>query len=347
MFEIKTKYKTYKIFIQKNSLVNFDKYVDLSKFSKIAILTDENLIQAGWLNKLFIDKSNLIQIKSGEINKNLDTVSSVWKQMNDFGLDRKSLLINLGGGVVCDLGGFCASTYMRGIEFIQVPTTLLSQVDASVGGKTGFDFNGGKNTIGTFTEPYAVVIDSNTLTTLPIREYNSGMAEVIKYGIIYDKEFFEYLSNTKDIDNDYIIHKSCEIKANVVQNDFKESGVRKILNFGHTIGHAVESLSLKTKSPLLHGEAVAIGMIAICNIAEQFGKITTQENNRIKQTLIAYNLPIKYNGNLEEIYTMLFKDKKTVGKKIKWVLPNGIGKYEFDVELNERIIKDGISSIVE
>ena len=310
---------------------------------EIINLTDENLINCGWLDKLQIN--SIIKVKSGEINKNLETVSHIWQQMSELQMDRKSLLINLGGGVVCDLGGFCASTYMRGIKFIQIPTTLLSQVDASVGGKTGFDFNGVKNLIGTFTEPEMVLIDSNTLTTLPKREYVSGLAEVIKYGIIYDVEFFEYLKNG-NIDNDYIIKKSCEIKEKVVLEDFKEGGLRKILNFGHTIGHSIESLSLETKNLLLHGEAVAIGMIAESYIAKEIGNLTNEEYELIKNVIKQYDLPVVYNSDLEEIFLMLFKDKKNTSGKIKWVLPNGIGKCVYDVEVDNDIVKMAIRSIL-
>ncbi|MBO4956296.1 MAG: 3-dehydroquinate synthase [Rickettsiales bacterium] len=331
------------IIIKQNLINNINNFIDLSKFSKVAVLTDENLINCGWLDKLQIN--SIIKIKSGEINKNLETVSHIWQQMSELQMDRKSLLINLGGGVVCDLGGFCASTYMRGIKFIQIPTTLLSQVDASVGGKTGFDFNGVKNLIGTFTEPEMVLIDSNTLTTLPKREYVSGLAEVIKYGIIYDVEFFEYLKND-NIDNDYIIKKSCEIKEKVVLEDFKEGGLRKILNFGHTIGHSIESLSLETKNLLLHGEAVAIGMIAESYIAKEIGNLTNDEYELIKNIIEQYGLPSFYNGDLEEIFLMLFKDKKNTSGKIKWVLPNGIGKCVYDVEVDNDIVKMAIRSIL-
>ena len=331
------------IIIKQNLINNINNFIDLSKFSKVAVLTDENLINCGWLDKLQIN--SIIKIKSGEINKNLETVSHIWQQMSELQMDRKSLLINLGGGVVCDLGGFCASTYMRGIKFIQIPTTLLSQVDASVGGKTGFDFNGVKNLIGTFTEPEMVLIDSNTLTTLPKREYISGLAEVIKYGIIYDVEFFEYLKNG-NIDNDYIIKKSCEIKEKVVLEDFKEGGLRKILNFGHTMGHSIESLSLETESPLLHGEAVAIGMIAESYIAKEIGNLTNEEYELIKNVIKQYDLPVVYNSDLEEIFLMLFKDKKNTSGKIKWVLPNGIGKCVYDVEVDNDIVKMAIRSIL-
>ena len=346
MIEVNSQNNKYNIHIKSNILNNINDVIDLSKFSSIVVLTDENIVKNGWLDKLHNFKS--IVIKSGEINKNINTVSYIWKTMNDYGMDRKSLLINIGGGVVCDLGAFCASTYMRGIDFLQIPTTLLSQVDASVGGKTGFDFNEGKNIIGTFATPISVLIDDMTLKTLPKREYISGLAEVIKYGIIYDKDFLKYFeeNNIDSIENNYIITRSCEIKADVVSKDFKENSLRKILNFGHTIGHAIESLSLKTNNPLLHGEAVAIGMITESFIAKEIGNINNNDFNKIKTILKNYNLPSTFNGNVEEIYLMLFKDKKNVSKKIKWVLPKNIGNFVFDVEVDENIIKKAIKEIL-
>lgn len=325
--------------IKDNIINDLASWIDFSQFSKVIVLTDENVIKYHKLNF-----ENIV-IPMGEKNKNLETVSKIWKAMNDFGMDRKSLLINFGGGVVCDLGGFCASTYMRGIKFINIPTTLLAQVDASVGGKTGFDFNGVKNLVGTFAEPYQVIIDTSVLKTLPKREYISGLAEVIKYGIIYDKSFFDYLYDKK-IENKYIIEKSCEIKTKVVESDFKDNGIRKILNFGHTIGHAVESLSLKTDNPLLHGEAVAVGIMGEAYIAWQIGYITQDELNLVKEILIKYELPIKYNQDVNEIYLILLKDKKNSFNKIKFVLPQRLGKCLFDVKVEESIIKEAIRFII-
>ena len=344
MININTKTENYKIHIKNGILNNIEKIIDFSRFSKVVILTDENLVNNNWLHKL--PNFDSIVIKPGESNKNFNAVADIWKQMNDLSMDRKSLLINFGGGVICDLGGFCASTYMRGIEFLQIPTTLLSQVDASVGGKTGFDFNGVKNIIGTFSSPSAVVIDSNTLKTLPKREYISGFAEVIKYGIIHDREFFEYLKNSSKTDNEYIIEKCCNIKADIVSNDFKENGLRKILNFGHTVGHSIETLSLKSTTPLLHGEAIAIGMVAESIIAKEINNITNKELESIINTIEKYDLPIKYSGNLEEIYLMLFRDKKNISNKIKWVLPNGIGRSIFDMDITENIIKNAIKEVL-
>lgn len=325
--------------IKENAINDLTNYIDFSQFSKVIVLTDENV------NKYYKLNFQNIVISAGEKNKNLETVSKIWKSMNDFGMDRKSLLINFGGGVVCDLGGFCASTYMRGIKFINIPTTLLAQVDASVGGKTGFDFNGVKNLVGTFAEPYQVIIDTSVLKNLPKREYISGLAEVIKYGIIYDKNFFDYLCGEK-IDDRYIIERSCEIKTKIVESDFQDNGIRKILNFGHTMGHAVESLSLETNNPLLHGEAVAIGMLGEAYIAWKIGYITQNDLNLVKEILIKYELPIEYNGNVNDIYSILLKDKKNSFNKIKFVLPHNLGKCLFDIEVEESVIKEAINFIL-
>ena len=350
MINIKTQNKNYNIYIKKNILSDITKYIDFSFFSNVVILTDTNLAKYKLLDKVkdLLKINKHICIESGEINKSIDSVSYIWKKMNEFEMDRKSLLINLGGGVICDIGGFCASTYMRGIEFLQIPTTLLSQVDASVGGKTAFDFNQVKNLIGTFSNPYSVLIDSTTLTTLPKKEYISGFGEIIKYGIIFDKFFFEYLENNdiNTINIDYVIEKSCQIKANIVLQDFKESGLRKILNFGHTIGHSIESLSLNTNNFLLHGEAVAIGIIAESYIANKIGFISNDEFKRIYDIIEKYNLPTSYKNDVEQIYLMLFKDKKNLNKKIKWVLPNKIGNFQYNVDVNDNLIKEAINSIL-
>ena len=210
-------------------------------------------------------KLDVIEIGIGEVNKNIETVCDVWKSLLDLGLDRNSVIINLGGGVVTDLGGFAASTFNRGIDFINVPTTLLSQVDASVGAKTGIDFEGSKNQIGTFTNPKAVFIYEEFLNTLPPKEKLSGFAEVIKHALICDKVYWQQISSNGLYDNQNLatlIERSITIKQQIVQQDPLEQNIRKLLNFGHTIGHALESFSLQNDdTPLLHGECVAVGMI--------------------------------------------------------------------------------------
>src|SRR5690606_32174448 len=200
---------------------------------------------------------------AGEENKNIDFCIGIWKMLLDFGAERNSLLINLGGGVVTDMGGFAASTYKRGIDFVQIPTTLLSQVDASIGGKTGIDLDTVKNIIGTFTQPEAVYINVDFLNTLDKRQLVSGFAEMIKHDFIFDASYFEDLKGFSfDRPDEDLIYRSVGIKNEVVKQDPKESGLRKILNFGHTIGHAVETYSIDNDdNPLLHGEAIAVGMI--------------------------------------------------------------------------------------
>ncbi|MTI19497.1 3-dehydroquinate synthase, partial [Fulvivirga sp. RKSG066] len=230
-----------------------------------------------------LKEAKIIAIKSGEKNKTLDTCSDIWEKMTEYGLDRKSLMINLGGGVIGDMGGFGASTYKRGIDFINIPTTLLSQVDASVGGKLGIDFKGFKNHIGLFKDPKMVLVDSKFLNTLPKRELRSGFAEIIKHSIIADKNQWNKIKvhAFDELDFEKLIQQSVAIKVKVVEEDPEEAGLRKILNFGHTIGHAIESFYLETPSQLLHGEAIAIGMICEAYVAEQKNMLTSVELKEI------------------------------------------------------------------
>ena len=260
--------------------------------------------------------------------------------------DRSSLLIALGGGVVGDITGFVASTYMRGIKFIQVPTTLLSQVDSSVGGKTGVNHPLGKNMIGTFYQPSLVMIDINTLKTLPNKEFLSGMAEVIKYGIIADREFFDYLTTHKDDILSFgdsiisIIKRSCEIKADVVSKDEQESGLRAILNFGHTIGHAIETVTGYKK--YLHGEAIAIGMCAAAELAVKSDIFTEQETSEIKELIQSYNLPsvIPENLNAADMINAMEIDKKVKAGKIKFILSESIGHVRIEDDVDRELIKE-------
>ena len=264
--------------------------------------------------------------------------------------DRSSLLIALGGGVIGDITGFVASTYMRGIRFIQVPTTLLSQVDSSVGGKTGVNHPLGKNMIGTFYQPSLVVIDINTLKTLPHREFLSGMSEVIKYGIIADRKLFDYLqTNREDILSfgDSIIHiikRSCEIKADVVSKDEQEAGLRAILNFGHTIGHAIETVTGYKK--YLHGEAIAIGMCAAAELAVKSGILNAKETAHIRKLIESYNLPVMIPDDLKasELIEAMEIDKKVTAGKIKFILPETIGAVRIEDDVNRQLIKDVLTA---
>ncbi len=273
-----------------------------------------------------------ILIPDGEEYKNLDSVKQIYGEMLKTRLDRKAVLVALGGGVIGDIAGFAASTYMRGIDFVQVPTTLLAQVDSSVGGKTGVNHTLGKNMIGTFWQPRLVWVDTETLKTLPKREFLSGLAEVIKYGVIWDAEFFRFLEDNADkvLAHDretlgHIIRVSCEIKAEVVSKDERESGLRAILNYGHTIGHAIETATGYTR--YLHGEAVAIGMYAEARLAKQLGLLDGDEAERIKAAIDSYGLPSALPEGIafESVLSSMRLDKKAVSGDLKFILPERIG----------------------
>jgi len=352
-----------KIIIGNNLLGKLDNLFDFGQFSKIAVLTDEN-IQISLIGQISQIKKSLnrelviITIPAGEkFGKNIETVKKIWKKMFESGLDRQSLLINLGGGVICDMGGFAASTFMRGIEFINIPTTLLAQVDASIGGKTGIDFNGIKNAIGVFKNPIGVVIDVQTLKTLPKREFVSAFGEIIKHGVISGRGHFDLVTSKKPEEFDQkeiikIIKQSIIIKSNIVKKDPKETtGLRKVLNFGHTIGHAVESLSWKTNKSLLHGEAVAIGMVAESNLAclcrptHNLRGCTVAE--LIEKAIIDAGLPTKIrNIKKEDILKIILSDKKNLSGKINWSLPQRIGKVLINVEVPDDLVVKAIKSII-
>src|ERR1700759_1222416 len=256
---------SYPIYFE-NSLEELARFANSGKYSRVFILTDENTGEhcLPLVTKHFTeDNYDLIEVPYGEENKNIDTCTGIWKLLIDFGADRKALMINLGGGVITDMGGFAASTFKRGIDFVQVPTTLLSQVDASVGGKTGIDLDGVKNIIGTFTQPKAVFIEHEFLKTLPPRQILSGLAEMLKHGLIADAAYWNKLKfSDLESPSAELVYHSVEIKNKVVIEDPHEKGIRKSLNFGHTIGHAIETYSLLNDgNPLTHGEAIAAGMI--------------------------------------------------------------------------------------
>ncbi len=309
-------------------------------YSMIALLVDENTHEKCatiLLNQLEFEQSlEIIEISSGEEMKNLETVNTLWELMTEFGMDRKSLLINLGGGVITDMGGFSASTFKRGIEFINIPTTLLAMVDASVGGKTGIDLGVLKNQIGLFADPEMVLIDPEFLNTLDKRELTSGLAEVIKYGLTFDPSIWEDFKNPQGVDLLKLIHKSIAIKNEVVQKDPKEQDIRKALNFGHTLGHAIESfyLSSPKHSKMTHGEAIAIGMIAEAHLSFQMGYLQKGEVLEIKQVILnIFSHQIIDNSDTPAIYAFLKHDKKNVGGNVNFVLLSKIG----DFILNQRV----------
>ncbi len=326
---------TYNIYFE-DSLNELVKFIDNGKYSKFFILTDENtgehclpLVKEAIGDRAF----DIIEINAGEESKDIDFCIGVWKTLIDFGADRQSLLVNLGGGVVSDMGGFAASTFKRGIDFVHVPTTLLSQVDASVGGKTGINIDSIKNIIGTFTQPKAVFIDYRFLQTLPSRQILSGNAEMLKHGLICDADYWNKLK-TSDLTNPSaeLVYISVNIKNKVVLEDPHEKNIRKSLNFGHTIGHAVETYSLlNDEDPLSHGEAIAIGMICEAYLSNKKAKLTAAELTEITEVLMnlypRYPLKDTYNDALLEY---MLKDKKNQNGQINCTLLDAIGRFKID-----------------
>ncbi|WP_200974227.1 3-dehydroquinate synthase [Echinicola sp. 20G] len=317
---------------------DLERYLKSKSFSKLGLIADSNTYQACYpLVQETLPPHEHFQFEAGEINKNLDTCKDIWQWMTDCGFDRKSLIINLGGGVTGDMGGFCASTYKRGVKFINIPTSLLSQVDASVGGKLGIDFNGFKNHIGVFNEPETVIISDAFLKTLPLPELRSGYAEVIKHGLIKNENYFRSLKLHhwetqvwKDI-----IEKSVYIKKDVVSKDPKEEGLRKILNFGHTVGHAVESFYLDTERHLLHGEAIAIGMIAEAYLSHQHIRLPKDELDTITETLLGIFGKVEIpTEDLDAIAQLCFQDKKNDGKTINCSLLKKIGECDYNIAVS-------------
>lgn len=346
---------SYKIFIGEKIFSEVGKFISQSDFTKkILLVTDTNVFQyfTTDLTKFIDAEIGIFKIEAGETSKTLNEAAKIYTAAIELGLDRKSLIIALGGGVVGDLAGFVAATYLRGVPFIQIPTTLLAQVDSSVGGKTAVNHSLGKNLIGAFYQPKAVFIDLETLNTLPERETEAGLAEVVKYGIISDEKFFSYLEeNAEKILNrdtrvlEKIVTRSCEIKAEVVGKDEKESGLRRILNFGHTIAHVIEEETNYKK--YRHGEAVAIGMLGAAFISEQLEKISAAEVQRLKNLFERLNLMTYCEGcDADKIYNAAFRDKKTVGGKINWVLMKKIGEVEITSDVSESIVKDALKKII-
>jgi len=313
----------YSIWIGEKSLSK----LDISKYSKVAILVDENTKRECFSLLPKISNSIIIEVPSGEENKNISICNTVWKKLSLNNFDRNSVLINLGGGVICDMGGFCASTYKRGLDFIQIPTTLLAMVDASIGGKIGINFNGLKNQIGLFSNPKSVIINPIFLKTVPEKQLQTGFAEVIKHSLITDKKYWEILSNTafKDLDWQNIIDISIQIKNTIVKSDPLEKNNRKKLNFGHTYGHAIESYYLEEKKPILHGEAVLMGII----LESELSLLSQNEKIDIKDYIISnFSLPDIPSKN--KLMKFLLNDKKNKKAKINFTLLNGIGRCTID-----------------
>lgn len=339
-----------KVHFNEEGYLALNGYLSSNKFSKIFVLVDSNthgLCLSQFLPKVETDvEIEIIEIEPGEEHKNIETCTGVWSALSELEADRKSLLLNLGGGVITDLGGFVACTFKRGIKYINIPTTLLAMVDASVGGKTGVDLGALKNQIGVISSGEMVLIDTSFINTLPQNQLKSGLAEMLKHGLIYDRSYWNKMSDLEHLtlaDLDVLIHESVLIKNDIVEKDPYENNLRKTLNFGHTLGHAIESYFLNSseKSELLHGEAVAIGMILECYISSELTGLPKSDLHEIQEAitkLYAYVHINKsdYNGIIE----LLKYDKKNEHGNINFVLLESIGKPKIDCLVdNELILK--------
>ena len=337
----------YSVFFE-NRLQDLQNFITNGKYSKIFFLVDSNTeIHCLPLVEEFLEISeyDIIVVDPGEENKNIDFCIGIWKNLLDFGADRDSLLINIGGGVITDMGGFAAATFKRGIDFVQVPTTLLSQVDASVGGKTGIDMDHVKNIIGTFTQPKAVFIETAFLKTLAARQLLSGFAEVIKHGLIYDANLFNQVKSIQPEEvTSEIIYRSVEIKNEVVTQDPFEKGLRKILNFGHTVGHAIESFSLGNDAdPLLHGEAIAIGYICEGYLSLKLNGFPDTELQQITQTISRLYPQYQLSeANYQAYIDYMKNDKKNNAGRINCSLLKTIGECSINTYCTEEDLLESL-----
>lgn len=349
---------SYEILIGENLTAQLQSFIAGAGFSRQALVIADENVSALYGKKIVADlraaglQAELFVVQAGEGSKSLLIAEKIYTKAIELGLDRKSAIFALGGGVVGDLAGFIAATYLRGVPFIQLPTSLLAQVDSSVGGKVAVNHPLGKNLIGAFYQPKAVFIDLAMLNTLPEREIYTGLAEIIKYGIIYDKAFFAYLQSHVDeilnLDKAALLHiiaRSCEIKAEVVALDERETGLRIILNFGHTIAHAIES---ETGYLLYnHGEAVAIGMHGAARLSCYLGFITEETLAQISALIEKFNLPLKAEQcSVEGLYKILFRDKKVIDGSIQWVLAESIGSVKIDKEVSPELVKRVLSEVI-
>jgi 3-dehydroquinate synthase len=340
---------TYPIHFQVDSYLKLNTLLSENKYSSLFILVDENTLTHCYpifASLLEADiRIEVIEIESGEEYKNLETCAGVWNALSELNADRKSLIITLGGGVITDLGGFVASTFKRGIDFVNIPTTLLSMVDASVGGKTGVDLGVLKNQIGLFSNPKMVIVDTAYLNTLAQREMHSGLAEIIKYGLTYDVKLLQEVSQIKNLSINDLTHRSIEIKNEVVLQDPKENGLRKILNFGHTIGHAIESYFLENpnKEKLTHGEAIAIGMICECYLSSKLLDFTIDKVEKSKELIMSiFDKVIILPTDFAAILDFLKHDKKNVNGQVNFVLLNDYEDCQLDCKVSNELIIESI-----
>ena len=346
---------SYNIIVDKGLLNKVGTHISKVVSPRKAIVVTDNIVGPLY-GKIVLDSLSecefdvkLVSLALGEEQKSLAKAEELYEHLFDHEMDRKSLLVALGGGVLGDLAGFVAATFMRGIPFVQVPTTLLAQVDSSVGGKVAVNHPRGKNMIGCFYQPKAVFIDTDTLRTLPKSEITAGMVEVMKYGMIKEPAFFEYvdkhLSTILDLDSDAleeIVYNSCKTKARVVELDETEQGIRAILNYGHTIGHALEALTLYKK--YRHGDAVAMGMIYVSKIAKEMGLADDTVLKRQESLFLKLGLSLKDTKlDPHDILSKLYQDKKTIAGKLRFVLPTRIGNVIIDDSVSEQTILNALT----
>ena len=333
--------RSYDILIGAGNLAELGKFVtERGRTTHAVAITDDNVqdLHAMKATESLVSEgidTDLISIQPGETSKSVELASGLWQGLLDLGADRKSVIVAIGGGVVGDLAGFIAATYARGLRFFQVATSLVAQVDSSVGGKVGVNLPEAKNMVGSFYQPAGVFIDAATLETLPEKEYRSGLAEVVKYGVILDAEFFEYIEahaaeiNRKNQDVLVeVVARCCRLKAGIVEKDeFEESGLRAVLNYGHTFGHAFESLA--GYGNLLHGEAVAIGMCSAARLAEIMGRVDENFVQRQRKLLETLQLPVRTPQlDPDKILSAMMHDKKVQHGKLRFVLPSRLGSVE-------------------
>ncbi len=344
--------RSYDIMIQAGILGNADKILRSFCSNRSVLMVTDSNVDPLYSDKVEDEIAKFV-FPAGEKSKTINTITDICRKAVEAGLDRRSMVIALGGGVCGDMAGFAAAVYMRGIEFIQIPTTLLAMVDSSVGGKTGVDLPEGKNLVGAFWQPKLVLIDPETLKTLPMAEIRNGLAEVVKYGMIYDWEFFKLLESNIEalncLDMDFysaIIKRCCEIKAEVVAQDEREGGLRAILNYGHTFGHAVELIS---NFEIAHGAAVATGMAVAVELGVMTGKISKDYAERQNSLLDELGLPVKIPSGYdpEKIYGAMLHDKKTLGAKIKLILPSGDGTVSIVDDIDKALIIQAIGNCCE
>ncbi len=320
------------------------------KWSSIYILVDSNTHEhclPSFLNSVkFESDVEILEIEAGEESKDIEIATGLWMALAELKADRKSLIINLGGGVVCDIGAWVAANYKRGIDFVHVPTTLLAMVDASIGGKTGIDMGGIKNLVGSFTLPFSTLNYSPFLETLPDEEWRSGFAEMIKHGLISDAGLWSKIRNISPKDHEEIkslIHETAGIKINIVKDDFKEKGERKKLNFGHTVGHAIETVCIEKGDAISHGHAVALGMVLATIISVKKGLLSSSIMNLINDYILAYySIPTCLGNEIQLVIEKARHDKKNIGDRILMVLLNDIGEAVIDIEVDEELVKEAL-----